>query len=123
MLRRARIVKRILYAPITILVLAVLVVVLVRGAFRAYQSERASQAQLQNIEQSASELSARESFLKQQTERLQSPRGLEEELRNKYPVAKQGEHVVIIVEPKEGSSNNVSTSSRGFWSTIVNFFR
>ena len=123
MYKRARTVKRILYAPITILALVIFSIFLVRAAFRAYQSERTSTIELQNLEQSKSELSTRETFIIKEIDRLQSSRGLEEELRNKYPVAKQGEHVVIIVEPKGGNGNSTSTSSGSFWSTIINFFR
>ena len=123
MFSRVRTIKRILYAPISILVLAVLLVFLVRGAIRAYQDERVSRRELQNLQQSSAELAEREAFLQREIERLSSDRGLEEELRNKYPVAKEGESVVIIVDPKEDEDGSIPAESKGFWSRILDFFR
>jgi len=123
MFSRARTIKKILYAPITILVLAILLVFLVRGAIGAYKDERASRKELQNSQQSSAELSKRETFLQSEIERLGSDRGLEEELRNKYPVAKEGESVVIIVEPKEEDNDSAPAQTSGFWSNLFNFFR
>jgi len=123
MFSRARTIKKILYAPITILVLAILLVFLVRGAIGAYKDERASRKELQNSQQSSAELSKRETFLQSEIERLGSDRGLEEELRNKYPVAKEGESVVIIVDAKNGGDNSIPAQSEGFWSKILNIFR
>lgn len=123
MLRRTRTIKRILYAPITAIVLVVVLFLLVRAAIGAYRDERASRSQLKNLQQSAAELSNREMFLASEVDRLGSDRGLEEELRNKYPVAKEGEHVVVIVEPKEQDSGSAPQASGDFWSRIFNFFK
>lgn len=122
-LRRTRNVRRLLYSPIAIILLTVAFVLLLKAALGAYTNEQRSREELQNVRQNAEELSGREEFLSTEIERLESPRGLEEELRNKYPVAKEGERMIIIVEPEEDLSVPAEADKKGFWSKVFNIFR
>jgi|SRR3989344_6163025 len=120
--RHTRNVKRILYAPITIIVLMVLLVVLVRAAVGAYLTELRNREGAANIERDTQDLRSREQFLSDEIERLQSSRGVEEELRNKFPVVKEGESMVIIVEPEAENGVSPSNRSGGFWRWLRGLF-
>ena len=116
-------IRKILYAPVTLIVLVVLFVVALRAAIGAYQNERQNHMVFEAEQREFTELSNREAFLSVEMARLQSPRGMEEELRNQFPVAKEGENMVIIVEPEVQGSTTVSSGAGGFWAAVFNFFR
>lgn len=120
--RHTRSFKRVLYAPITIIILVALSVVLARAAIASYLNNRQNKAEFETLEARTEELREREYFLTNEIERLQSERGVEEELRNNFPVVREGESMVIIVEPAEQKSASHSSNSRGFWEKIKGFF-
>jgi len=121
--RHTRTVKKVLYAPITLVALVILTVVLVRAAIGAYQNDRQNRDNYSRIQQDAMDLQTREQFLTGEIDRLQSTRGIEQELRNKFPVVKEGEDVVIIVEPEKKEASSYPGDSGGFWSKVRDFFR
>ncbi len=116
-------VKRVLYAPITLVALSVLLVLLGRAAWGAYRSERDNFTEFGRVHTEAAALRERESALESDIELLKTPRGMEEALRNKYPVVREGESMVIIVEPRAGVDEGVSEEPRGVWSRIKAIFR
>jgi cell division protein FtsB len=75
-----------------------------RGAVRMYlrydEASAASSAARQNL----AELQEHKAQLETDTERLKSERGLEEELRKRYGVARPGEGVIEITEPAASST-------------------
>ena len=121
--RHAHRVKRILYAPITIIVLAIVFVFLARAVFNSYRSEVRNRETLETIQAETDELANREAFLTNEIDRLQTDRGMEEALRNKFPVVKEGEHMVIIVEPDEDVAPSRSSETKGFWNKLRDLFR
>ncbi len=121
--RNTHALRRILTAPITIIALTVILVLIIKGVVGAYESERKSSEELKKARQNAEELASRERFLENQIERLESPRGLEEELRGKFPVAKEGEHVVIIVDQKDSAGATASEEPASLWTRFLDLFR
>ena len=120
--RRRRSVKQVLYAPVTIVLLALVLFFLARAAMNGYRSEQNSRRELVNAERNVADLSVRSDFLQREIDKLSSEPGLEAELRNKFPIVKEGEKMVIIVEPAEGSTNTSGNSKLGFWGRILDFF-
>lgn len=53
------------------------------------------------VETEAAALQARKSALKEQVEYLSQERGIEAEMRRQFDVTKEGEQVVVIVDPEE----------------------
>ncbi|OHA26784.1 MAG: hypothetical protein A3C06_01420 [Candidatus Taylorbacteria bacterium RIFCSPHIGHO2_02_FULL_46_13] len=120
--RRRRSVKQVLYAPVTIVLLALVLFFLARAVMNVYRSEQNSRRELVNAERNVADLSVRSDFLQREIDKLSSEPGLEAELRNKFPIVKEGEKMVIIVEPAEGSTNTSGNSKLGFWGRILDFF-
>lgn len=68
-------------------------------------------------------LAAREKHLSAENKRLGSDRGVEEELRKRFGVAKDGEEVFIVVNPK--SSDNAGgggTKEKSLWQKLLDLF-
>ena len=70
-------------------------------------------------------LEAKQKLLEGEIGQLQTERGMEEEIRKKFRVVKEGESVIIVVDDKENSATalNAASSSRSFFGKILNVFR
>ncbi|MAZ40780.1 hypothetical protein CL654_01520 [bacterium] len=71
-----------------------------------------------NLELTA--LLEREKELQEELDRLGNARGVEEELRTKFHIAKPGEKTVVIVDAKDSDTGEGDT--KGFWGSIKAFF-
>lgn len=89
--------KNIIYSKVTILVLLVLVVFLGRSVWERFQIERDMAARATQAQAELDELSARKDDLEARVEYLEGERGIEEEVRKNFDVAKDGEQVIILM--------------------------
>ena len=118
--QQKRKVRRLIYHRVTLILLAILVLFAIHSTWIVLEKKRTSQemkdVSLRNVE----ELRLRDEELKWRIERLQTPPGIEEEIRSKFTVAKNGENMVIVVDD---DSKNMSTTSQktGFWQKFWNF--
>ena len=90
-------IRRALYAKPTILTILALTFISLSGAWNMYQKSRVAKA---NDEKATAELVAlqvREAGLRSDIDRLSTTRGQEEEIRDRFMVAKDGEKVIIIL--------------------------
>ena len=115
--------KRFAYSPAAILILAAALFFLARAAYRAYDAERQSRQNLEAAQADADALVQKNDFLTAGISKLKSERGFEEMLREKFPIVKGDEKMVILVEPEGGQSTESPPASPGFWANLVNLFR
>lgn len=120
--KRRRSFKKIVYSPVAIVFLAVILFFLVRALWGVYGSEQRSSQELSVAQRNAADLENRAQYLTTQIDELNSPRGLEGALREKYPVAKEGEQMVIIVPPSATSSATSTASAPSWWQRFLDFF-
>jgi len=80
--------------------LVVVATFLVRGAYGVYQKERETSKDLVKAKESLVATDARQKELTTSIEILKTPQGLEKEIRDRFSVAKGGEEIVLIVDPK-----------------------
>ena len=115
-------VKKILYSwPILILLL--LIVLLVgKGVWGVYQSERVSLANRVSSEKEYGELKARGESISSEIELLKTDKGIETEIRDKFRVVKEGEQLAIIINSVE-KQEEISVRGDSFWKKIWNFLR
>lgn len=114
--------RAVLYSWPTIIVLGFFIVMLARGVWGAFQKE--SYAKMK-ADESARELSGfreREAMLTAKAARLETDRGKEEEIREKFLVGKEGEGVIYIVDTPPATSTGKS-AGKGFWSGFLDWFR
>ncbi len=71
----------------------------------------------------ANVLSSRESELHADISKLSSDRGQEEEIRNRFMVAKDGEKVIIVSEPDDETSHTVTVEDNSQTSSLVDKFK
>ena len=94
-------VKRILYSKFSILLLVGIFFLIAKAGFHLYEKERESASNLRNAKQELGRLKDRQGVLTDEIRRLSTPIGVEQEIREKFKVAKEGEHMIIIVGDEE----------------------
>ncbi len=93
-----------------------------KAAWSAFSKEReVSKTELVAVERYES-LIERENALTYQLERFGTERGIEEEIRTRYPVALPGEEVITIVDAKKSGSENEDGGSGGVWPSLLDWF-
>lgn len=89
--------RRMLYSPVAGVAFFILLVLLVKASWGIYAKSGASVEARSISEKQYNELVERQDFINKEIKRLRTTEGVEEEIRNKFSVAKPGETMVVIV--------------------------
>lgn len=94
------------------------------ATWNVYQKYGEAQGNEETVLNELMKLQERESDLSADVERLNTERGVEEELRKRFGVAKKGEEVMIIVEPVVSDEGSIDDGDQkeGFWSSLLHVF-
>jgi cell division protein FtsB len=106
---------------VVVLVMVVLTVLLGRSTWGIYQKHKISSEKRGEALEQLEELQERKEGLERELERLNTERGLEEEIRTKFQVSKPGEETIVLVEP-ESAGDNINEGP-SLWERIKNIFR
>lgn len=117
-------IRKIIYSPIILLLLAIAFVLLFRGVIGVYKKERLS---MQNLERDRIELDkliSRQENLATSLNYLKTEQGIESEIRSKFRAVKEGEKVSVIIDEQASDISTTSTSTMkgGFWHRMFNWF-
>jgi len=120
---RKRTAKKILYSKFTIFILAVILGLLLKGMFSIYLKVRESENNLDFVQAKFSELEDRQQNLNEKILNIQSDIGREEQIRNKFSLAKEGEKAIFIVGEEEQAPKEQEKSFLGsFWFKATSWF-
>jgi len=97
-----------LYSKPAVAVLCLIAIYMAFGVYQRFTVERQMAARRIEMEQEKEALLQRKASLEERVEYLSGERGIEEEIRKHFDVAKDGEQVVIIVD-KEPEGKPVET--------------
>ena len=102
-------IRRIIFSKTVIGMLFALTILLSFSVFERYTISREMQKKLDDRYAELNALTLRAQTLQTKVKYLGDERGVEEELRSRFDVAKQGEQVVILLDPKQ--SRKATTSA------------
>ncbi len=106
-----------------LIVVAAFVMVLgVLAAWHVFVKERDVKRGLDVAESNFAELQERKTDIEVKLKALGTERGVEEVIRDRFPVTKQGEEVITIVNPRGSESPPTSTAPKGLWHSIQDWF-
>jgi cell division protein FtsB len=86
------------------------------------QKERQSAADVLALESKAAALSEEEDKLGGEIEKLNTTSGIDEEIKQKFNVSAEGEHVAVIIDPANAGSSTASSSESWYtraWNAIL----
>ncbi len=102
--------KRFLYSPLTVGLLCIPLYVLSNAAWNAYAKEREAAHLRSEVVRELAEVRERESYLTAELDRATSERGIEQEMRQKFDVGKEGEEIIVLVGRNNTPTKTASTS-------------
>ena len=111
-------IRKVMYSRITIFIFFIIVIFLVREVYDIYKKERMSAKSVATVEENYNDLKNRQNMLKSEIERLNTGKGIEEEIRSKFSVAKPGETVVVVIDSSSSTSTDSESVEKGFWNKI-----
>lgn len=108
-------------ARVAIVVLVIITLILAKAVWNIYQKNKAAEIGRSSTERQLNDLATRQKELEIKLSKLRTSQGIEEEIRKQLPVAKDGEHVIVIVGDDNVASDSLSstTSKKGFWTSFV----
>ncbi|MFA5737153.1 MAG: septum formation initiator family protein [Candidatus Paceibacterota bacterium] len=99
--------------PMAVLAILVLLVFF-RAAWKMYQRDALSRENFEIVEEQLSALKIREDDLRIKIKKLETSRGIEEEIRANFSVVKEGEKVISLVTEK-ATATATTTEKRPWW--------
>ena len=123
-------IRTIMYSKMSIVLLFFLAFFIGMSAYERYSVEREMAARLEARHNELESLKQRAAVLESDVEHLQNERGIEEELRSRFDVAKEGEQIVIILEDEEEKEVHTETEKKtqgtqetnGAWWDMLKFW-
>jgi len=96
-----------LFSLPTAAILVVLIVLVGQASWNMYQTHQRTSERLQRLQTEKKELIARRNAAQKAAAQVTTNRGVREEIREKFSVAKPGERVIVL---NENQSNTATTS-------------
>jgi cell division protein FtsB len=115
--KKSRTFKQVFYSRPVFILLVVLLLVAAHGTWKIYEKAIIAAEQKDRAAKDLADLKAREMDLEAKIASLKTDRGLEEEIRQRFSVVKNGESVVVVVDPstQQGTSTQDTDSGVSFW--------
>jgi len=113
--------KRGAYLKLVIVVLLVFFLILIKASSNVYNKNVRAKENLEEIQKKFEDLKSREKNLSMEIEVLNTERGVDEEIRSKFRVAKEGEKIIFLINPPETSNNSEFDTEISFWSKVWKF--
>ena len=109
--------QRVLLSWPFIIVLLILVVLVAVAAWNMFQTQRGTQTTVARLEADREDLLARKTSVSDAALDVSTDRGVQQEIREKFSVAKEGERVIVLVDDEDNNSTS-STESQGWVKSI-----
>ncbi len=113
--------RRFIYSKPSIFILFFFVILTAHGAWGMFEKSREAKIKEEKALLELGQLSSRHSELEQDINKLSTERGQEEEIRNRFMVAKDGEKVIIISQPVQEEVHSVTVTDieeKGFLDSL-----
>lgn len=107
---------------VVLVLILIFVVFLVGATWEVYQKEKNARAERDVALAAHESLEERKEKLTEDLHALESERGLEEEFRKRFPVVKEGEEVIVLVDGENQVIPTPPAEDRGFWQMMKRWF-
>jgi cell division protein FtsL len=114
--------KNLLHSKFVLFILLIVAVFLAKTVWNAYDNSRFARENLRIANMEKEELENRIGALQLEIDQFHTEAGIEEALREKFGVAREGEEAIILIEDAE-LNPELDFSGGGFWSRIKSWFR
>ena len=112
------------HSPLILMALFFILVLFLFNMINLVQKERETSKKKELVLAQIETLRNREASLSSNIDKLKTPEGIEETIRDKYQVVKEGEKMVVIVDPetKNESIQPEVVTDHSFWGWLKKIF-
>lgn len=110
--------QRVVYSIPFLAILVGLTVVVAISAWNMYQTNQETEETVERLRTEHQELSQREDVVTDEALNISTERGLEEEIREKFSVAKEGERVIVLVDDQDQATTTTDTEP-SWWQELL----
>ena len=114
-----------LYSKPVLILLIIIIVLLAKGTWGVYQKVQESSKNAALVKIELANLEKRKELLEKETQKLKSQEGIEEAIRKKFQVSKEGERVLVVVDkplPPEAVEENQNFFHK-MWESVSGIFK
>ena len=115
--------KGILFSKVTFFVLLAFSIVLMIGLFNIIPKEISTSRTKELVQDQLNSLKIQSDALAADIEKLKTADGVEEKIREKFRVVREGEGLVVIVDDQSGKTTEPPEKSNTFWGFWKNLFK
>lgn len=114
-----------LYSKPVLFILIIILGLIIHGAWGIWKKSKQSQHTLEVAQSELDRLKEREGSIEKRIERLGTETGIEEEIRSKFDVVKEGENIIVIIEDEELPPviEEKPGVIKGIFTTVKSWFR
>ena len=114
-------IKSMIYSKIVLALILVVLFFFAKATADFYKKAHESKLRKERAESELIELNKRKNELQTEISRMESPVGIEQELRARFDLVKEGEETILIVDGKAdaSSSENETDKKGGFWGRLM----
>lgn len=110
--------KRIVFSVPAMLVLAALVIAVGTAAWNMHQTYQDTQETVNRLKEEKRELTGRLEAAQSAAAQVSTNRGLREEIRSKFSVAKPGERVIVLNDSNRQPATTTTDEKPSFWQQL-----
>ncbi|HEY4473891.1 MAG TPA: septum formation initiator family protein [Candidatus Paceibacterota bacterium] len=101
--------------------LFLLLLVVANSTWHVYQKQREAAHEYNLQAEALVDLEARNESLRRKLSALNTDRGIEEELRERFSVAKPGEEVIVLVDAEKSGVDGNAESRESIWQSFLDW--
>lgn len=124
--KKKQVFRKRLFSKPMLLLLGVMLFIVGNGTWDIYKKSVRSEHNLQMVKEEYSLLEEKQEEISKRIELLETETGIEREIRSKFNVAKDGEQVIVIVDPESQEIFEVVEEEgvfSGFFTTMFSWFQ
>ncbi|HRY62225.1 MAG TPA: septum formation initiator family protein [Candidatus Paceibacterota bacterium] len=114
---------KVLRSDIFLFAVLIVNIILIKSVWSVYNKDAAARLNREEAETTLANLQKKKAGLEKEIARLNTDRGVEEELRRRFQVVKPGEQVLVIVDKEESKAPVSSAKPEGatehIWNKLV----
>lgn len=116
-------IKKILFSKPVIIFLFIILFFMISATLGVYGKYSETRQNKNTVKVNLIDLESKEVDLREEIERLNTSRGVEEDIRKNFGFVKEGEQVVIIVSDDSSLNNDRRLEDRGFFRALFNIIK
>ena len=113
--------NKIIYSKVMVTVLLIFLVLLSYSVFSLYKKRNEALTKARAAQTELSRAKAKQEQIDSSLDKLSTPEGIEDAIRDKFQVVKDGEELIVVTDPEQNKISKEENEKQTFWDKIKEF--